>query len=100
VEDTVSKECPKYKLPSILTIEGVDGFAQAIKGSFLSQESDMQIDASAVENITTPAIQLIVAIKKSLLANNHNLIIVNSSDEFKAATGRLGLADLLFEGKV
>ena len=60
----------------------------------------MKIEASEVENITTPAIQLIVAIKKSLLANNHNLIIVNSSDEFKAAIGRLGLVDLLFEGKV
>ena len=100
MENIASKECTEYKLPSILTIEGVEGFAAEIKKFFAASSADIKIDASAVSNITTPAIQIIIAIKKSLLSNNNNLIIADSSDEFNATIGRLGLTDLLFEGKL
>ncbi len=80
-------------LPNILNLS----IAEDLRETFVQQmiaDTDLVLDASAVDTITTPCMQVIVAAGKSLEENGNALSILNSSPAFAAAIDDLGLTDL------
>jgi two-component system chemotaxis response regulator CheY len=74
-----------FALPPVLDFAAAEGF-QASLIEKLQAGSGLQLDASAVETLTTPCIQLLLAAAKS-----HQLRIHNASRAFDSAFSDLGL---------
>lgn len=74
-----------YALPPVLDFAAAEGF-QASLIEKLHAAPTLHLDASAVETLTTPCIQLILAAAKS-----HHLTIGNPSVAFNSAFSDLGL---------
>lgn len=74
-----------FKLPPVLDFAAAEGF-QASLIEKLHAAPALQLDASAVETLTTPCIQLILAAAKS-----HHLRIGNPSTAFSSSFSDLGL---------
>lgn len=80
-------------LPNILNLS----ISEDLRETFvqhLTAEPNLVLDASAVDTITTPCMQVIVAAGKSLEESGNALSILNSSPAFTAAIDDLGLTDL------
>jgi anti-anti-sigma regulatory factor len=54
-------------------------------------DGDFLFNAAAVERITTPAVQLLVALARALALEGHSLGITEASEPFRAAIRDLGL---------
>jgi two-component system chemotaxis response regulator CheY len=74
-----------FALPPVLDFAAAEGF-QASLIEKLHDTHSLQLDASAVETLTTPCIQLILAAAKS-----HQIQIHNASQAFDGAFSDLGL---------
>ena len=74
-----------YALPPVLDFAAAEGF-QASLIEKLQASPTLNLDASAVETLTTPCVQLILAAAKS-----HHLTIANPSVAFNSAFSDLGL---------
>jgi len=74
-----------FALPPVLDFAAAEGF-QANLIEKLHASQSLQLDASAVETLTTPCIQLILAAAKS-----HHVQIHNASQAFDSAFADLGL---------
>jgi two-component system chemotaxis response regulator CheY len=74
-----------YTLPPVLDFAAAEGF-QASLIEKLQAAPTLHLDASAVETLTTPCVQLILAAAKS-----HHLTIANPSVAFNSAFTDLGL---------
>ena len=57
-------------------------------------DRDVEIDARAVERMTTPAVQVIVALSRALEAERRSLTVALPSAAFLSAFSDLGLADM------
>jgi anti-anti-sigma regulatory factor len=84
-----------FTLPAIMTIETVEPLAVEFKQLPLTDKNSLVLDAAQVENITTPALQLIVSLEKTLATQGNTLIIANPRDALIQACRDLGFEQLL-----
>jgi len=86
-----------YKLSTALTIDSVEDLAHELKKHLAQNKHNpnLSLDASAVEVITTPGVQMIIALGKLLERHNGALAINNPTEIFIKAFETLGLAQLL-----
>ncbi len=80
-------------LPNILNLSISEDLRETFVQHLIA-DTDLILDASAVDTITTPCMQVIVAAGKSLEDSGKALSILNSSPAFTAAINDLGLSDL------
>lgn len=91
----VQKEGKTISLPSVLNL----GVAESLREQFVEQsiqETSIVIDASEVETITTPCIQVLLAADRAMEEAGGSLTLKLSSPAFQAAFQDLGL-NVIFE---
>ena len=86
-EDAVGAGCPhtallSFTLPTIMNIETAEHLVGELRKLPSAQNTDLVLDASHVESLTIPGIQLLVSLEKSLTANGGKLTINQRSDSF------------------
>ena len=84
-----------FILPPMMTIEAVDQLADAIRKLPVSGKNSVTLDASCVENITTPGVQLLVSLAATLATQDISLIFNGKSEVFTRAFSDTGLAGFL-----
>ena len=84
-----------YVLPSALTIESIESLAAEFKQWPFQEKSHLTLDASQVDQVTTPGLQLIVSIEKTLAAQGGSLIIHAPKEPFVRAFNDAGLQSIL-----
>jgi anti-anti-sigma regulatory factor len=84
-----------FALPAIMTIETAETLAIEFKQLIFERDASLTLDASHVENITTPGMQLIASLKKSITAQGGTLIINGTRTPFVHALTDAGLKNLL-----
>lgn len=82
-------------LPSSLTISTIDNFASEVKQLPLQQPMSLSIDGSRVESITTPAMQLIVALEKAVSAAGGTMVFTGKTHMLAQAFHDAGLDAVL-----
>lgn len=82
-------------LPQALTIATAEGFRQQLR-SALAQNRPVTLDAAAVENITTPCIQLLLSLANGMNKEGGTSIrLANASAAVREAFTTLGLKETL-----
>ena len=84
-----------FTLPPIMTVETAESFAAELKQLPLAEKTQLTLDAAQVETITTPGLQLIVSLAKTLEAQSGTLTIINPRESFQHAFTDSGLENLL-----
>jgi two-component system chemotaxis response regulator CheY len=77
---------PHFKLPAVLDLAAADGFLEAVRARVLPG-SPLRLDASGVETLTLPCIQILLATLRSKAI----VSIERPSDAFVAAFDDLGI---------
>lgn len=57
-------------------------------------DQDIEIGAEAVERMTTPAVQVLVALSRALEAEHRHLVVTSASPAFLDAFSDLGLREM------
>lgn len=81
-----------------LTLESELGVASArtIATSLTDKRGhDVTLDASAVEHVCAPVVQIMLAAKMAWEGDGHEFVITNPSDSFRTCLDLLGLSDKL-----
>lgn len=84
-----------FTLPPHMTIDTAEALAAELKQLPLMEKSDLTLDASQVEAITMPGMQLIVSLEKTLEAQNGTLTINGKRDAFTHAFRDAGLESVV-----
>lgn len=84
-----------FTLPPVMNIETAEALAAEFKQLPLAEKSSLTLDASQVETITTPGLQLIVSLEKTLVAQSGTLVINGKRDSFVHAFRDAGLESVL-----
>ena len=97
VAELTAQNSINYKLSSALTIDNVENMAANFKRHLVENrhEPKLLLDASAVEVITTPGVQMIIALGKILERHSGKLEIITPTEVFAKAFETLGLKYLL-----
>jgi len=99
VENTISggkqQSTRTFALPSGMTIETIETLAAEFKQMLLAEKSCLTLDASQVGSITTPALQMMVSLEKTLCAQGGSLDFSGQSEAFIQACKDAGLESLL-----
>lgn len=77
----------KVKLPPVLDLAAAESFLETLRGH-VAAGTPLHLDASAVETLTLPCMQIIVAAQRTEVP----VSIVNASEAFASAFADLGLA--------
>lgn len=85
-----------FKLPSALTIETVEAILGDLRNIPLGAEG-VAVDAGTVDSITTPGVQLILALNKSVAQMGGKMKITQPSAVFSQTFQALGLGEQLSE---
>lgn len=85
----------RFTLPSIMTIETVEQLAAEFKQWQFTEDFTLTLDASKVENITTPCIQLILSLEKAIAAQGGSFTINNRKGVFTYAFTDMGLENII-----
>lgn len=93
--DGINIEFITFMLPPAMTIEGVENLAAELKQLPLAEKTHLALDASQVENITTPGLQLIISLEKTVTAQGGTLTITHMRDLFIHNFKDAGLESLL-----
>ena len=88
-----------YKLPTQLDIRCVENIYNDFK-NIISNEKSLEIDASEIEKITTPGIQLIISLANYLNSRNLELKFVNHSENLITNLKELGIDKTDFFKKI
>ena len=80
-------------LDSVVVINNAKSLYQTL--AEIDDDSDVTIDASAVEMIDTAVLQLLFAFTKKVQTGNHQISWINPSDEFVSRADLLGLSQHL-----
>lgn len=86
---------PPTPLPSLMNIETVAELAELLKPAIGKESSSLRLDAAAVEHITTPGLQLLLALSKSITAQGGALSITRATRTFSASLQDAGLLHCL-----
>jgi len=84
---------PHFRLPAHVTIETVESVLLELQEMDLSDE--FILDATQVEIITTPGLQLLVSLEKTLSIQGGALVISGTAQPFVHALRDAGLESLL-----
>lgn len=79
-------------LDSFLDIIVVEGLRSRLVEA-IEETGKLTLDASLVERVTTPCIQLFIAADKELLKNGEGLKIIQATDVMVSALKDIGLED-------
>jgi anti-anti-sigma regulatory factor len=82
-------------LPAQMTIDTADSLAAEWNALPVSAKPCVTMDGSKVENITTPAVQLILAFDKTITESNGTLAITGKTECFTQVFYDLGLKSFL-----
>lgn len=77
-------------LPAVLDISAAADFYQNLQ-HWCGSSATVVLDASTIERITTPCIQILLSANNSLKKSGGGLKIIGASDAFLAACRDLGL---------
>ena len=84
-----------FVLPIDMTIETVEAVASELKQRVDGGGVNLTLDATQVETITTPGLQLIASVEKTLKARGGKLVINGTREAFMRAFADAGLEGLL-----
>jgi anti-anti-sigma regulatory factor len=84
-----------FNLPPVMTIETADAVAAELKQLVITDKTHLTLDVSKVEQITTPGLQLMVSLEKSLTQHGGVLTIVGSQPLFTRTLHDIGCEHLL-----
>ena len=82
---------PLYRLPSVLDLTG----AQSLRDTLVALLGDgsLLLDASAVERMSTPCVQVLLAAARAADLAGSPFQVLDASEVFQAALADLGLQD-------
>jgi len=83
------------ELPSSVTMDVVEELFAEMKQLKLDSFESFTLDASKVTTITTPGVQLIVSLDRSLKEQNVKLSLINPTENFSQTFQLLGLGSTL-----
>ncbi|MDB2414576.1 STAS domain-containing protein [Rickettsiales bacterium] len=86
------KEKISITLPEVMDISTAESILEQLK-----KAGDISLDASKVEKITTPGVQLIISADLSMQNNKGSFSIENPSDIFTSSLNNLGFSEKLKE---
>lgn len=84
-------------LPSALTMDTVEEFAAELAAMPADQLLSVEIDAAALETLTTPGIQLLVSLSKSVAHHQGMLAIHHLSPSMQQVCEQAGISALVAE---
>ncbi|MFN9323312.1 MAG: STAS domain-containing protein [Holosporales bacterium] len=83
-------------LPAHLTIETAQAFTETIlRDAPMDENTAVNLDAAALETITTPGLQVLLSLQQSLHTKNSRLHIIGATPSVQAAFSDCGLQSLL-----
>jgi len=83
-------------LPTQLTIETASSFCEVLlRDLTIHENATVSLNAETLENITTPGIQVLLSLQKSLQAKNSRLHIIGTTPPVQSIFKDLGLQSLL-----
>ena len=85
----------KISLPSSLTIENVRRVSEGIKAQGLKPGDTLEIDAALTEAITTPGMQLLLSLERTVAPAGGKLAILRAKTAFTNAFRLAGLEQQL-----
>lgn len=94
-EATSSQEEVRSVLPSQCTIETIETVAESFREQAISGSARLTVDASAVEYVSTPGVQLLASLHKTQSAAGGQLVIEGAGSALRNAVTTLGLTDIL-----
>ena len=80
-------------LPASITIDTVEGLLQEFRKHEITPDASLTLDASQVTAITTPGVQLIVALKKTWEHEGGKIALTGQTPAFTETFQRLGLKE-------
>ena len=80
-----------FTLPALMTIEAAEVLAAELRQLPLAEKTHLALDASRLENISTPGVQLILSLKKTLSSRGVALAINGQRDSFIRSLNEMGL---------
>ncbi len=95
----MSKASHRFELSPVLDITGAHALREACLG-LVTKRSTITLDASLVERITTPAIQILVSLIKSRRESGYGTQIAAASETFEKTVATLGLASFFAQEQV
>lgn len=84
-----------FPLPVVMNIETAVALAAELKQLPLAGKTQLVLDAANVEVITTPGVQIILSLEKTLAAQGGSLKISSRREAFNNALRDIGLERLL-----
>lgn len=85
-----------FTLPAVMTIETADDVAAELRQLSLADHTHLILDASQLETLTTPGMQLLLATARTLSAHGGHLTIHHSKDDIITSVEDLGLYASLY----
>lgn len=81
------------QLPADCDMQWARGFQEQMleRAAF---DHDIEIGVAAVERMTTPAVQVLVALSRALEVERHRMVVRGSSAAFVTAFADLGLSEM------
>ena len=84
-----------FVLPPTMTVENAEALAAELKQLPLAEKTCLTLDAAGVQTITTPGLQLIAALQKTLADQGGTLSITGQPEHFIRAFKDTGLESVL-----
>ena len=82
----------EIKLPENLTIHHIDSHFNELNKLFSDAESEIKIEASAVETIDSAGLQTLLVLIKNSLDNDKTIFWENTPDIVQSSSDKLGLS--------
>ena len=90
----MSQEILYYTLPSLMTVETAEVVAAELKQLPIADKVQLTIDASSLEQITTPGLQLLVSLEKTIAQHGGIFRINGARESFLKIMRNVGLESL------
>jgi anti-anti-sigma regulatory factor len=84
-----------FSLPPSVTIENIEALANEIRTLGFGPAGTLTLDAAAIEMITTPGVQLLLSLHKTLSESGGKLAVKNSNESFAQPFQALGFGEHL-----
>ncbi|MBN66240.1 MAG: hypothetical protein CMM94_01560 [Rickettsiales bacterium] len=85
-------------LPAVMDITSAEALLDEYRETLSGELSHIELDGSQIERLTTPGIQLILAMQKQMQDRGNNIKLLNVSESAIRAMEDCGLAHLVTEG--
>ena len=98
MQKKLSEDAADFALPPNMNIETIEQLAIELKRFVSERKKSLILDVSKIENITTPGLQLILSLEKTLSASGNFLGMSGESIPLASAFKDAGLENLLSGG--